>query len=218
VKTPPGSWSLTGFAAAGLVSCVAVAAGTAPANGARFAANCNPSDGVGSAWQVTYKGKINTTSLNLAVLKPGDELSTDDSGSVDFCLALGGTRWRIASSSVVKVAPGEGVLFSVTKAKGVSCHSTVGKPLQVKVGRAEIQFRPPSRKTSGVGTATGDAHYSIKFGDDGRVHTDLKLRGGVTACVVGRDGNGCATVRTLWGTGHGAFRTKGRYAAATVRG
>jgi hypothetical protein len=220
VKSSTASSWLTGFAAAGSVVCVFLAALTAPAESARLAAKCDPHNGVGSAWQITYKGAINARSLDLAVLNPGDELTTDDSGSVDFCLTLAGTDCRIASSSAVKVAPTEGVLFSVTEAKGVSCHSTIGKLVRVKVGKATIEFRPPSpkRKPSQVGQAApGLAVYSIKF-NDGLVNYVCKCRpGGVTDSSVGKDGK-TATVRSLWGDAKGAFRTKGRYSEATVRG
>ena len=90
----------------------------------------------------------------------------------------------------------------------------------MKVGKATIEFRPPSpkRKTSRVGEAApGLAVYSIKF-NRGLVNYICKCRpGGVTDTIVDKDGK-TATVRKLWGDGHGAFRTKGRYSQATVLG
>ncbi len=49
----------------------------------------------------------------------------------------------------------------------------------------------------------------------------LQLTEGLAACPRGRAASVAAKkpkTRSLWGDGHGSFRTKGRYSAATVRG
>jgi hypothetical protein len=48
--------------------------------------------------------------------------------------------------------------------------------------------------------------------------TDLALSGKLDKCGAGKVTAAASRKRRLWGNGHGRFRTRGRYATATVRG
>jgi hypothetical protein len=59
----------------------------------------------------------------------------------------------------------------------------------------------------------------VRGRDEGKSVDELRLVGGDYAACPKRKRSGQTTViRQLWGSGQGRFRTRGRYAAATVRG
>jgi hypothetical protein len=235
VRKAVGLW-LTGLAAAGLAPCVVSASGAAPENAARLAGwKCQAGDGVGAASRVTYQLKVNGASLDRAVLKPRDSLSTDPSGAADICLMEGKTACRIGSNAVVRVLPSKGVLLFVFRSpERVSCETNSGKSKKVKTPHATIVVGAPRRGTSALDRAGGtskDVYYltveasetvvDVCSGTARVTRNDRPSK----AVVVGRKGRitvretrAQRTVRKLWGSGCGSFVTRGRYSEATVRG
>jgi hypothetical protein len=237
-----GLW-LTGIAAAGLALCVVSASGAAPAKAARSAGvSCDAGDGIGEARRVAYQLKVNGESLDRAVLKAGDMISTDPSGAVDICLTLGQTACRIGSDTAVRVVPSKGVLLYVAhSAKRVTCDTTTGKWKKVKTPQATILVEDSKRRTLAIDRAeAGPSRASYSIGVVA-TKTDVEVGSGMvlvasgdqvgSAVLVPRDHkavvrNGqkpqvrkqSSTVRKLWGSGKGKFRTRGRFSSGLVRG
>lgn len=233
-----GLW-LTGLAAAGTALCVVFAPGAAPANAARFAAwRCDAGDGIGAAARVTYQLKVNGQSLDRAVLRAGDKLSTDPSGAVDICLTMGETACRIGSNTIVRVLPRKDVLLSFPgSAKRVTCETTAGKPKKLKTPQATIIVEESRRRTSAtdrVAAGTSRPIYAIQIfprktqvtvgagtvlvakGD--RVSNAVVVARNQMLVVRSGSSRPSRPVRRLWGAGRGKFRTRGRFSSATVGG
>lgn len=216
---------------------MASAPGAAPANAERLAAwKCDARGGIGLADRRTYDLEVNGESLKSAVLKPGDELSTDPSGSVDICLTTGRTACRIRSNAVVRVLPRKGHLLQIFRsATGVTCETTTGKPMKVKTPEATIIIDKPHRRTSATDrsaasasqavyeidvlakktvVAVGSGRVLVAKGDSVRKTNVVKP--GYEATV--ETNRPRVAVRRLWGPAKGRFRTRGRYSTATLKG
>jgi len=91
----------------------------------------------------------------------------------------------------------------------------------VDVTRGSVTLRTTTGnlKVNGAGGITA-AFKLVRGTDNGRPLVELRLaRGNFAVCPRRRGARVAATiVRQLWGNGKGRFRTRGRYAAATVRG
>lgn len=242
VRAAVGFW-LTGLAAAGAALGAVSASGAGPAHADRLAAvKCDAGNGVGLADRRTYDLEVNGQSLRHAVLKAGDELSTDPSGSVDICLRQGRTACRIRGNAVVRVLPQKGHLLQIFRsAEGVTCETTTGEPVKVKTPQATIIIDKPHRRTSatdpaaklwgttavyeiGVATkrtvlAVGSGRVLIAKGDS--VKNARVVRPSYEAVVregAAKPNRPKVVVRRLWGSGQGRFRTRGRYSHATLKG
>jgi hypothetical protein len=96
-----------------------------------------------------------------------------------------------------------------------------GSTVDVTNGTLTLRASTGTLKVNGAGGIT--AAFVLKRGsDNGKPLTVLQLAKGDFG-VCKRTKNSAAritatTVRQLWGSGKGAFQTRGRYAAATVRG
>ena len=160
-----GAW-LTGLAAAGTAVCAAFASGAAPASAAlRAQEECLAGDGIGAADAVTYKLTVNGSSLDTAVLRAGDKLITDPSGSVDICLVTEGrTACRIGPNSEAQVVPSKGVILRISRAgaKRVSCVTVTGKPKKVKTPQATI-ILGDTRRTQATDRAAADPYASYEI-------------------------------------------------------
>jgi hypothetical protein len=233
VRTAVGLW-LTGLAAAGIAVCLVSVSGAAPASAAPLAAwRCNAEDGVGVADRVTYKLKVNGKSIDYAILRAGDELTTDSRGAVDICLTKGKTACRIRNNSSARVLPSKVVLLNVTRSmKPVACEAKPSKRMIVKTPQARIILDPPMRRLFGTDRAAAGPPAVFSIGVGARA-TVVEVGSGTllvasadrasNAMVVGRNQrvvvrSGQKPVRKLWGTGRGSFRTRGRFSTATVHG
>jgi hypothetical protein len=93
----------------------------------------------------------------------------------------------------------------------------------VDVTRGTLTMTTPQGRMQVYGQNGITARFRLVRGtDQGRQVFELRLIGGnFTVCPRRRTSSASATttvVRQLWGKGKGRFRTKGRYASATVRG
>jgi hypothetical protein len=227
-----GLW-LASLAAAGVSLCV-LGAGTAPARAEAYAArSCDASEGAGLAERVTYRLRVNGQSVDRAVLKPRDELSTDSSGTVDICLKLGETACRFGGDTVVRILPSRGVLLRISRStRRVTCETTTGTAKQVKTPEATIVLDTARRRAQSVG-ATPPARKAVYSIEVLPKQTTVDVINGallvakgnrVAKAVVARR-NECVVVsarqskvRAFWGCGVGQFRTRGRFANATLKG
>jgi Ca2+-binding RTX toxin-like protein len=114
--------------------------------------------------------------------------------------------------------------------RGVPLQDKVVLPLRSIVdtvaGAVKVASAPTSRKIETV--TLEDGAFDITQTTAKTAITQFALRGGdfnVCPTAAGRRASAAAgkkastkTVRTLWANGKGRFRTKGRYASATVRG
>jgi hypothetical protein len=93
----------------------------------------------------------------------------------------------------------------------------------VDVTRGTLTMTTPQGRMQVYGQNGITARFKLIRGtDQGRQVFELRLIGGnFSVCPRRRTSSASATstvVRQLWGKGKGRFRTKGRYASATVRG
>lgn len=237
IRAAVGFW-LTGLAAAGAALCVVSAPGAAPANAVRLAdAKCDARGGIGLADRRTYDLEVNGASLKSAVLKAGDELRTDPSGSVDICLTQGQTACRIRGNAVVRVLPRKGHLLQIFRsAEGVTCETTTGEPMKVKTPQATIIIDKPKRRTSATDRAAASTSQAVYVIDVAAKTTVVEVGSGRVlvakgdgvqravvvkpnqTVVVGPTTRPLKPVRRLWGDGKARYRTRGRYSEATTRG
>ena len=96
----------------------------------------------------------------------------------------------------------------------------LGSTIDVKAGKIQLSSVP--KKDGTVQTATFFGGI-FKVTQSGGI-TDLRLTEGLASCTGRAHASAAAAkkkkpkTRHLWGQGSGAFRTTGRYSAATVRG
>jgi hypothetical protein len=97
-----------------------------------------------------------------------------------------------------------------------------GATVDVTRGRIVLVSNVGTLTVNGAGGVTA-AFKLVRGADKGKSLVELRLvKGDFSVCKHRRAASaGAATatvVRQLWGNGKGRFRTRGRYAAATVRG
>jgi Ca2+-binding RTX toxin-like protein len=102
----------------------------------------------------------------------------------------------------------------------------LGSIVDTVAGAVKVTSAPTARKTQTI--ALEDGAFDITQTAAKNAVTQFALQGGdfsVCPTAAGRRASAAAggksstkTVRALWGKGKGNFRTKGRYAAATIRG
>jgi hypothetical protein len=93
----------------------------------------------------------------------------------------------------------------------------LGSTIDVKQGRLELSSVPKAGAAPQKATFYGGIFQITQPGGI----TDLKLNEGLAACPKGAKAAAKKKkpkTRQLWGQGSGAFRTRGQYSAATVRG
>ena len=102
---------------------------------------------------------------------------------------------------------------------------TVPYNATVNVTRGRIVLRTSSGTLAAFGAGGITAIFRLVRGTDNRRPiVELRLAGGSFAACPRRRTNAASQaaprtiVRQLWGDGKGRFRTRGRYAAATIRG
>jgi hypothetical protein len=138
----------------------------------------------------------------------------------DAKLALGSTAVVDPMSGTVKVKKlGSTVYRTITERTTIKLGSTI----DVRHGRVKLVTASNDRG----GTQAGifyDGAFVVSQAREAKAVTDLKLvKGSFGGCpkpgtTAARSAASRRVVRKLWGSGHGRFRTRGRYAAATVRG
>jgi hypothetical protein len=109
--------------------------------------------------------------------------------------------------------PGTGQFVDLASAQDVPLGSTI----DVKAGRLQLSSAP--KKNARPQTATFFAGV-FKVTQPRRI-TELRLSEALAPCKRGKASTAAKRkpkTRRLWGSGRGAFRTSGRYSAATVRG
>jgi hypothetical protein len=127
-------------------------------------------------------------------------------------------------SVVVQPAGGKVLVRRKGSKTFVALDATQGIPLG-----SEVDARHGKVRLSSVPKAGGRPQTALFYGgifvvtQTGRI-TQLALSERLARCASGRAASAAAKkkrkpkTRNLWGNGHGSFRTKGRYSAATVRG
>jgi hypothetical protein len=117
-------------------------------------------------------------------------------------------------SGTVKVKlKGTNRFIDLASAKGIPLGSTI----DVKAGRIQLSSVPKRGGTAQTATFFGGV---FKITQPGGI-TDLKLNEALAPCAkraAAAARKKKPKSRRLWGQGSGAFRTTGRYSAATVRG
>jgi hypothetical protein len=117
-------------------------------------------------------------------------------------------------SGTVKVKlPGTNKFVDISKVQSVP----LGATIDVKHGKIDLTSAPKAGGKPQTALFYGGI---FKITQPGGI-TQLQLTEKLAACPRGRAASVAAKkpkTRSLWGDGHGAFRTKGHYSAATVRG
>jgi hypothetical protein len=171
------------------------------------------------------EGPLNATTNALAVV--GDQLYAGGS----FTNAGGDPLARFAASFSLAAAggatpPATGVATGTVLVNGSPFTSGTipyGATVDVTKGTVLLTTDTGSLQAYGAGVA---ASFVLGRGTDNKKPVvELRLTGGAFGGCAKRSTSGSAagtppkkTIRQLWGKGTGRFRTKGRYAAATVRG
>jgi virginiamycin B lyase len=144
----------------------------------------------------------------------GDALVRVDAGSPDPALGKSVTAAPLSGNVLVK-PPGSNAFAPLSPGQSLP----VGTIVDVRNGRVRIYA------TSGGHTYSADFYegeFQIEQLAKKGATTDLKLVGGnFKGCPKPAQGGAAKkpkTIRHLWGSGSGPFRTIGRFAAATVRG
>jgi hypothetical protein len=123
-------------------------------------------------------------------------------------------------ASTIVIAPVSG--RTTYRTPGARDATVLERPAAVPFGTVADTRRGTVRVTSALvngGTQSGTFHDGVfQIREAGGNTVELALRGG----SFPRCDRGCTsavrTVRRLWGTASGSFRTRGRYSSATVRG
>jgi hypothetical protein len=119
---------------------------------------------------------------------------------------------RISGTVKVKL-PGTNKFVDITTVRSVP----LGATIDARHGKLKLTSVPKA----GGKPQTAEFYGGIfKITQPGAI-TQLQLTQGLAACPRGHAASIAAKKpksRSLWGNGHGSFRTKGRYSAATVRG
>jgi PKD repeat protein len=97
---------------------------------------------------------------------------------------------------------------------------------KVDVSRGTVTLKADTGTLTAYGAGVAAAFVLVRGTDAGKPIVELRLVGGNFSLCGKRKASSVTagpkppttTVRQLWGKGHGRFRTKGRYAAAAVRG
>jgi Ca2+-binding RTX toxin-like protein len=164
---------------------------------------------------------------DFVVAKASDKVASD-CDNVDR-----GVRQRPTRRKTALVTPARGTLEMSPAGivRGVPLEDKVVLPLRSGVdtreGRVRVTSAPAGRRTESV--TLFDGEFDITQTRAKRAVTQLALDGGDFAACGGSSPGGTAAahvaavkkgkrVRRLWASGKGKFRTKGRYAAASVRG
>lgn len=135
-------------------------------------------------------------------------------------LALGSTAVVDRVSGIVKIKP-----LGAKRYRTLTERTTIrmGSTIDARRGKVKLVTASNSRG----GTQAGifyDGAFVVSQARAARAVTDLKLvKGSFGGCpkpgtASARTSATRRVVRKLWGSGKGRFRTRGRYAAATVRG
>jgi hypothetical protein len=121
---------------------------------------------------------------------------------------------RPVSGTVRVKLKGSSTFIDLASAKDIPLGSTI----DVKAGRIQLSSVPKPGGTPQTATFYGGIFQITQPGGI----TDLKLNEALAACPKRAKASAAAKkkpkTRKLWGAGKGAFRTTGRYSAATVRG
>lgn len=126
-------------------------------------------------------------------------------------------------NQVIVVAPAQGTVL--VKATGETTFTPLdvtkgipnGSEVDVRKGRVTLTSIPKP----GAPAETADFYGGMFIVTQKGGITDLKLSEPLNGCPKGQRASAAATKkksRKLWGDGKGAFRTSGKYSAATVRG
>jgi hypothetical protein len=117
-------------------------------------------------------------------------------------------------SGIVKVKlPGTNKFVDITTLASVP----LGATIDVRHGKLDLTSVPKPGGKPQTATFYGGM---FKITQPGAI-TQLRLNQALARCPRGRTAQAAAKkpkTRSLWGNGHGSFRTRGQYSAATVRG
>ena len=119
---------------------------------------------------------------------------------------------RVSGTVKVKL-PGTNKFVDISKVQSVP----LGATIDVRHGKIDLTSVPKAGGKPQTALFYGGI---FKITQPGGI-TQLQLTEALAACPRGRAASVAAKkpkTRSLWGDGHGSFRTKGRYSAATVRG
>jgi hypothetical protein len=120
------------------------------------------------------------------------------------------------SGRVLVKVPGSSGFQELSDARSIP----VGSEVDTENGAVQLQTAANLSGKTQVGTFSG-AKFVVKQTPAQNLITDLLLSGGnLNKCTTGKRASAAARRpgRRLFGNGHGRFRTRGRYASATVRG
>jgi hypothetical protein len=119
---------------------------------------------------------------------------------------------RVSGTVKIKL-PGSKKFVLLTAVQSVPLKATI----DVKHGKLDLTSVPKAGGKPQTALFYGGI---FKITQPGAI-TQLQLNEPLAACPRGRAATAAAKkpkTRSLWGSGHGSFRTKGQYSAATVRG
>jgi hypothetical protein len=122
---------------------------------------------------------------------------------------------EVARGRVFVRRPGGTEFIELREARSIP----IGAEIDASKGAVELE----TAATTSGGSQTGefyDGTFTLTQTTGARPITDLKVTGRIDKCAgTGKDTvHAAAKARRLWGNARGRFRTRGRYATATVRG
>jgi PKD repeat protein len=133
------------------------------------------------------------------------------------------------TSVTVAVQPAQGTVTGTVLINGVPFTGgpvPYGSKVDVTKGRLTIQTDVGTLLVYGAGVTAQFVLRRLEVGE--KTFVELRLTGGkfglckkkkrTASSSTGSAAKKKKTIRSLWGSGKGSFRTRGRYAAATVRG
>jgi PKD repeat protein len=180
-----------------------------------------------TSWQIAWgDGKTDQGSGSPPHFTGHTYATTGDYQVVLVVQAPSGTYVTLTKVTVA-VQPAQGTVTGTVLVNGVPFTGgsiPYGSKVDVTKGRLTIQTDVGTLLVYGTGVTAQFVLLHIKVGK--KTIVQLLLTGGsFSACKKKRttSSSGVAvakkkTIRSLWGSGKGSFQTKGRYAAATVRG
>lgn len=104
---------------------------------------------------------------------------------------------------------------------GAAASVPMGATLDAKAGKVRLTSAHDAKGTPQSADFNGGVFKLVGQSTGAKPVTNLAVTGGDFAAACGKAAFAFAKhppVRQLWGSGHGRFKTRGRYSAATVRG